>query len=85
MKSRIDRVLQGDFSVLDEVQQQDNLLIQSIMEQVQQQLPKSVEKVLVKEKIEKQIQACVDVMDLVPQDKREELITYFVAERLKNS
>jgi len=47
VKSRIDRVLQGDFSVLDEVQQQDNLLIQSIMEQVQQQLPKSVEKALV--------------------------------------
>jgi hypothetical protein len=85
VKSRIDRVLQGDFSVLDEVQQQDNLLTRSIIEQVQQQLPKSIEKVLVKERIDKQIQASVDVLDLIPQDKKDEVIAYFVAEKLKNS
>jgi len=84
-KSRISRVLNGDFSVLDEVEQQDRLLIQSITEQVQQQLPKSVEKVLVKERVDKQIQASVDVLDLIPQDKKDQIITYFVSEKLKNS
>jgi hypothetical protein len=85
VKSRINRVLQGDFSVLDEVEQQDRLLIQSITEQVQQQLPESVEKVLVKERVDKQIQASVDVLDLIPQNKKDKMIAYFVSEKLKNS
>jgi hypothetical protein len=84
-KSRISRVLNGDFSVLDEVEQQDRLLIQSITEQIQQQLPESVEKVLVKERVDKQIQASIDVLDLISQDKKDEIIAYLVAEKLKNS
>jgi hypothetical protein len=84
-KSRIDRVIQGDFSVIDEVEQQDILLIQSVTEQVQKQLPESVRKVLAKKKIDKQIQSSIDVMDLIPQDKKDQVVAYLVSEKIKNS
>jgi hypothetical protein len=78
IKERYRRILQGDFSVVDEVYKEDAMLMKSIPEQLKKHPPYLVEKNDSKE-------VSIDILELVPEKQRQELIAYLVAEKLKNS
>jgi hypothetical protein len=78
IKERYRRILQGDFSVIDEVYEEDAVLMKTIPEQLKKNPP-----YLVEDSDNKGVS--IDILELIPEKQKQELITYLVAEKLKNS
>jgi len=103
IKSRFERLLSGDFSIIDEVEQQDQEVIKSIVEQLQSNPLYSIskkrnrddelfgwgeeEKEQKDEKKNMKLKrtVSVNVYDLINEETKQELISYLVAKKLKNS
>ena len=104
IKSRFERLLSGDFSVIDEVEQQDQEVVKSIVEQLQSNPLYSIsnrvryngagllgwrEREKEQEEEEKNTKlkraVSVNVYDLINEERRQELISYLVSKKLKNS
>jgi hypothetical protein len=108
IKSRFERLLSGDSSVIDEVEQQDQEVVKSIVEQLQSNPLYSISNRVryngagllgwrerEKEQEEEQEEeekntklkrtVSVNVYDLISEERRQELISYLVAKKLKNS
>jgi restriction endonuclease Mrr len=82
IEDTINRLLAGDFSVIDEVEQRNQTIVESLTKQLQEQkieyfndVPEEIEPVEVN----------VDVLDFMPDEQRQKLITYLVASKLKSS
>jgi hypothetical protein len=82
IEDTINRLLAGDFSVIDEVEQRNQTIVESLTKQLQEQkieyfndVPEEIEPVEVN----------VDVLDFMSDEQRQKLITYLVASKLKSS
>jgi hypothetical protein len=82
IQDRINRLLAGDFSVIEEVEAQDKEIVESVTKQLQEQKIEYFKDV--PEKIEP-VEVNVDVFDFMPEEQKQRLITYLVANKLKNS
>jgi hypothetical protein len=102
IKEREERIINGDFSVIDEVENIDELITDRIVEQVKEGIRKLIEEntdysiikrrnrvnksrksKTVKKEID--IDATVNVFDLMDNEGKEKVISYLVAQKLKSS
>jgi hypothetical protein len=104
IKEREQRIINGDFSVVDEVEKIDKLITDRIVKQVKEGIRKLIEEntdySMIKRRernrvnksrksktvnTEIDIDVTVDVFDLIGDEDKEKVLSYLVAEKIKNS